>query len=95
MAAGAGSHQFLVITPGDAADMTEMDDATRRELAGTLLDGYVHGPAAGTQATARALAKAAAARTVELIQVRISSAPARVPEPTASLMSRVKKFLRL
>ena len=34
-----------------------MDIARRREFAGRLLDGYVHGPAAATEATARALVK--------------------------------------
>lgn len=36
---------------------TTMDAASRRELARRALDGYVSGPAAPTQATARALAK--------------------------------------
>jgi len=45
-----------------------MDITRRRELAGRLLDGYVHGPAAATQATARALAKAAAAEAVVLVE---------------------------
>jgi OLD-like protein len=40
----------------------------RRALASRLLDGYVHGPAAATEATARALAKAAAARAVVLVE---------------------------
>jgi len=44
-------------------------DATRRgELASRLLDGYVHGPAAATEATARALAKVAAAEAVVLVE---------------------------
>ena len=37
-----------------------MESARRRELASRLLDGYVHGPAAATEATARSLAKAEA-----------------------------------
>jgi hypothetical protein len=45
-----------------------MDITRRRELARRLLDGYVHGPAAATEATARALAKAAAAETVVLVE---------------------------
>lgn len=45
-----------------------MDMARRRELASGLLDGYVHGPAAATQATARALAKVAAAQAVVLVE---------------------------
>jgi len=45
-----------------------MDITRRRELAGRLLDGYVHGPAAATEATARALEKAAAADTVVLVE---------------------------
>jgi OLD-like protein len=45
-----------------------MDIARRRELAGRLLAGYVHGPAAATEATARALAKAAAADAVVLVE---------------------------
>ncbi len=45
-----------------------MDIITRRELASRLLDGYVHGPAAATEATARALAKVAAAEAVLLVE---------------------------
>jgi hypothetical protein len=45
-----------------------MDMATRRELANRLLDGYLHGPAAGTEATARALAKVAGAEAVVLVE---------------------------
>ena len=45
-----------------------MDITRRRELAGRLLDGYVHGPAAATEATARALVKAAAADAVVLVE---------------------------
>ncbi|MGH3403079.1 MAG: TOPRIM nucleotidyl transferase/hydrolase domain-containing protein [Streptosporangiaceae bacterium] len=45
-----------------------MDIARRRELAGRLLDGYVHGPAAATEATARALAKVPAAQAVVLVE---------------------------
>jgi Overcoming lysogenization defect protein-like, TOPRIM domain len=45
-----------------------MDTTRRRELASRLLDGYVHGPAAATEATARALAKVAAAETVLLVE---------------------------
>jgi hypothetical protein len=45
-----------------------MDVSRRRELARGLLDGYVHGPAAATEATARALAKAAAADAVMLVE---------------------------
>jgi hypothetical protein len=45
-----------------------MDIARRRELASRLLDGYVHGPAAATEATARALAKVAAAEAVLLVE---------------------------
>jgi hypothetical protein len=45
-----------------------MDISTRRELASRLLDGYVHGPAAATEATARALAKVAAATAVVLVE---------------------------
>ena len=45
-----------------------MDITRRRELAGRLLDGYVHGPAAATEATARALAKAVAAQAVVLVE---------------------------
>jgi hypothetical protein len=48
--------------------MGSMDITRRRELASRLLDGYVHGPAAATQATARALAKAAAAEAVVLVE---------------------------
>ena len=45
-----------------------MDITRRRELASQLLDGYVHGPAAATEATARALAKVAAAEAVVLVE---------------------------
>ncbi len=45
-----------------------MDMTRRRELAGRLLDGYVHGPAAATDATARALVKATAADAVVLVE---------------------------
>jgi hypothetical protein len=45
-----------------------MDITRRRELASRLLDGYVHGPAAATDATARALAKVAAAAAVVLVE---------------------------
>jgi hypothetical protein len=45
-----------------------MDFTRRRELASRLLDGYVHGPAAATEATARALAGVAAAETVVLVE---------------------------
>jgi hypothetical protein len=45
-----------------------MDTARRRELASRLLEGYVHGPAAATEATARGLAKAVAARAVVLVE---------------------------
>jgi hypothetical protein len=48
--------------------MTSMDSTRRRELASRLLEGYVHGPAAATEATARALAKAATARAVVLVE---------------------------
>jgi hypothetical protein len=47
---------------------TSMDSTRRRELASRLLDGYVHGPAAATEATARALAKAATAEAVVLVE---------------------------
>lgn len=42
--------------------------ARRRELASDLLEGYVHGPAAATEATARALEKAATADAVVLVE---------------------------
>jgi hypothetical protein len=45
-----------------------MDINARRELASRLLDGYVHGPAAATEATTRALAKATAADAVLLVE---------------------------
>jgi hypothetical protein len=47
---------------------TSMDITRRRELASRLLDGYVHGPAAATEATVRALAKVAAAEGVVLVE---------------------------
>ena len=45
-----------------------MDITRRRELASRLLDGYVHGPAAATEATAQALAKTEAAQAVVLVE---------------------------
>ena len=48
--------------------MTSMDITRRHELASQQLDGYVHGPAAATEATARALAKATAAQVVMLVE---------------------------
>lgn len=45
-----------------------MNATSRRELASRLLDGYVHGPAAATEATARALAQVGAADTVVLVE---------------------------
>lgn len=45
-----------------------MDVSRRRELASRLLDGYVHGPAAATEATARALRRVAAAEAVVLVE---------------------------
>jgi Overcoming lysogenization defect protein-like, TOPRIM domain len=42
--------------------------ARRRDLASELLDGYVYGPAAATEATARALAKAQTAIAVMLVE---------------------------
>jgi OLD-like protein len=42
--------------------------ARRRQLAREILAGYVSGPEAATQATARALAKAEGARTVLLVE---------------------------
>jgi hypothetical protein len=45
-----------------------MDIIRRRELAGRLLDGYVHGPPAATEATSRALAGVAAAETIVLVE---------------------------
>jgi hypothetical protein len=48
--------------------MTSMDITRRRELAAQLLDGYVHGPAAATEATAQALVKSAAAAAVVLVE---------------------------
>ncbi len=45
-----------------------MDTTRRRELASRLLDGYVHGPAAATEATVRALAKVATAEAVVLVE---------------------------
>src|SRR5258708_40258654 len=53
---------------GGTDKTTSMDITRRRELASRLLDGYVHGPAAATEATARALAKVAAAEAVVLVE---------------------------
>src|SRR6185437_10607622 len=49
-------------------DTSSMNFAKRRELASRLLDGYVHGPAAATAATTRALAKVATAQNVVLVE---------------------------
>ncbi len=48
--------------------VTSIDIARRRELASRLLEGYVHGPAASTEATAEVLARAAAAETVVVVE---------------------------
>jgi len=45
-----------------------MDIEERRQLASKLLDGYVSGPAAPTEATARALEKAGAAEAIVLVE---------------------------
>jgi hypothetical protein len=45
-----------------------MDATTRRELARQLLEGYVNGPAAATEATVRALAKLKDAQGVVLVE---------------------------
>jgi hypothetical protein len=45
-----------------------MDITRRRQLASRLLDGYVYGPAAATEAAVRALAKMAAAEAVVLVE---------------------------
>jgi hypothetical protein len=45
-----------------------MDTTTRGALASRLLEGYVHGPAAATEATARALAKVPGAKAVVLVE---------------------------
>jgi hypothetical protein len=50
------------------SEATPMDGTRRRELASRLLDGYVHGPAASTEATARALTKVDAADAVVLVE---------------------------
>jgi hypothetical protein len=57
--------QFRAITTGQE---TTMDATNRRELARRALDGYVHGPAASTRATARALAKVDMAVAVVLVE---------------------------
>jgi hypothetical protein len=58
----------LLSIVGGTDRTTAVDIARRRELARRLLDGYVHGPAAATEATARAMVKAAAAQTVVLVE---------------------------
>ncbi|HVR80364.1 MAG TPA: TOPRIM nucleotidyl transferase/hydrolase domain-containing protein [Acidimicrobiia bacterium] len=45
-----------------------MDIERRRNLADQALDGYVNGPDAATEATARALARAGAAQTIILVE---------------------------
>jgi hypothetical protein len=59
-----------------------MDVMKRRELARRALEGYVNGPAASTEATARALAKTANALAVVLVegisdQIALETAAAR------------------
>ena len=49
-------------------DDDSMDFARRRELARQVLEGYVSGPAAATEATARALAKLTNARSAVLVE---------------------------
>jgi hypothetical protein len=49
-------------------ETTSTNFSRRRELASRLLEGYVHGPAAATAATTRALAKLPAARSVILVE---------------------------
>jgi hypothetical protein len=45
-----------------------MDSTQRSELASRLLEGYVHGPEASTEATTRALAKVGTASAVVLVE---------------------------
>jgi hypothetical protein len=45
-----------------------MNNARRRELARAVLSGYVSGPAAATEATARALGKVGDARAIVLVE---------------------------
>src|SRR6266702_7373897 len=74
--AASAPHPVAAIVPaaaalawaGHTAWVASMDITRRRELASRLLEGYVHGPAAATEATARALAKVAAAEAVVLVE---------------------------
>jgi hypothetical protein len=45
-----------------------VNKASRRELANAVLSGYVSGPAAATEATARALGKVGGARAIVLVE---------------------------
>ena len=48
--------------------VSSIDITRRRELASRLLQGYLHGPAASSEATAEALARAVAAETVVVVE---------------------------
>jgi hypothetical protein len=66
-----------------------MDITRRRELASRLLAGYVHGPAAATEATARALAKTTAAQAIVLVegisdQIAVETLAARLGQDLAA-----------
>jgi hypothetical protein len=70
-----------------------MEINARRELASRLLDGYVHGPAASTEATARALAKVAAGSgaTRKLRYARLLAGAVdldRLPHPLEAVLAQ-------
>lgn len=54
-----------------------MDSTRRRELAEKLLDGYVSGPTATTEATARARQKADVAQAVVIVEGSAIRSPSR------------------
>jgi len=61
-----GSFPLRIVMAKDGT--TSMDSTGRRQRVSQAPDGYLHGPGAGTEATLRALAKAASAETVVLVE---------------------------
>lgn len=63
--------EYTAAAPGagsETVESTTMDSSRRRQLASQLLEGYVSGPTASTEATARALAKLPTAEAVVLVE---------------------------
>ncbi len=65
---GVLSRSWLVRVASGSDGTVSMDVARRRELADRLLEDYVHGPAAATEATARALEEMGSAEAVVLVE---------------------------